>query len=60
MVFFNSNKKLLHVYICCARPNGRTVRYIKHKSIMFQLIKDSAKKFVCVCRMQFKNLFNYR
>ena len=27
-VFFNSNKKLLHVYICCARPNGRTVRHI--------------------------------
>ena len=25
---FNSNKKLLHVYICCARPNGRTVRHI--------------------------------
>ena len=25
----NSNKKLLHVYICCARPNGRTVRHIK-------------------------------
>ena len=29
-VFFNSNKKLLHVYICCARPNGRTVRHIKY------------------------------
>ena len=28
MVFFNSNKKLLHVYICCARPNGRTVKHI--------------------------------
>ena len=27
-VFFNSNKKLLYVYICCARPNGRTVRHI--------------------------------
>ena len=25
---FNSNKKLLHVYICCARPNGRTVRHM--------------------------------
>ena len=28
MFFFNLNKKLLHVYICCARPNGRTVRHI--------------------------------
>ena len=31
---FNSNKKLLHVYICCARPNGRTVRHIR-KQIFF-------------------------
>ena len=31
-VFFNSNKKLLHVYICCARPNGRTVRHINKKN----------------------------
>ena len=28
MFFLNSNKKLLYVYICCARPNGRTARHI--------------------------------
>ena len=33
----NSNKNLLHVYICCARPNGRTVRHIMSRS-RFQAI----------------------
>ena len=29
--FLNSNKKLPYVYICCARPNGCTVRHIINK-----------------------------
>ena len=63
--FFNSNKKLLHVYICCARPNGRTVRHISNKivyynyqtinisvyilHINFYLNMTSDFIFVCLC-----------
>ena len=40
-VFFYSNKKLLHVYICCARPNGRTVRHIIYQFDLHIIINSN-------------------
>ena len=52
---FNSNKKLLHVYICCARPNGRTVRHI-----MISLCEEYLN--ICIfymnCEITFKFFFH--